>query len=128
MSDRRLERLDPRALQTVLLDEVAGRLADVTNLLARQLPKGVVENYSLNVSGSNWQRISSILEPWFSVSIVNTSLLYPAYIKINDKKTKEYSLLPGNTYHVDLKQAKIKNVYYRASDSGAVQIDVSTVR
>jgi hypothetical protein len=126
MTEKSFERLDQRTIQTVLLDEVAGRLKDLTELMAATIPKGIVENIEIQLTGTKWQRVT-LPKAWFSLSLVNTSTTATIYVRVNDANAVSYPVLAGGLYHIDMKVAKIFEVNLRTTSGATAIVNLSGV-
>jgi hypothetical protein len=108
------------------MDEVAGRLADISGLLSMNIPKGEYVPFSpVEVSDS----ITSvdIGAPLFSCTIINDGPddVYPLIYPITDKVTP---LKKGEPLIIDFRSAKIKNIAFVCDEGCRATVRIFGVR
>jgi len=105
-SNNRRDRLPPDVLIVTLLDEIAGRLADLYESL---IPEGVVTPLTWEVREDNpWELI--LPKPCFSFIAYNTGP-NPVYLIIN-KSDREYELDVDEAISIDMHAPKIFQLYF----------------
>ena len=128
MTERKFERLDPKAVQTMYLDEIAGRLADLNEIMKSLIPTGIVETQDLSVSGLNWQQVKP-MKKWFSIALLNDAASADSIdVRINSKNADIHTIVANGTYNIDMKSAKIETIYTRATNGLTAILHLSAVR
>lgn len=102
--------INPVAVQTILLDEIAGRLLDIHDMLKDMVADGVDDTFSIEASDEKIQVVS--LQPWLSVSIFNDG---PdgIYLLVNREERKAYEpkLYAGENTSIDAKKHSIRQLF-----------------
>lgn len=115
-------------LQSILLDEVAGRLADLHKLIAQTIPAGIVPTFTVNLSGQNLQKIKPVT-PWFNFSLYNDADSGgTVYVRVNRRNADEHPVEPDDTYNVDMGAAKIEAIYLRTTSGETATVQIAAVR
>lgn len=126
--ERKFERIRGDILQAILTDEVAGRLADLHNLISQTIPQGIVQTLSLSLSGRNLQQHKPD-KPWFSFSLKNKSdSSGTVYARVNRENADEHAIAPDDTWDVSMGAAKIEMIYLRTDDGQTASIILTGVR
>jgi len=102
--------VEPKVIQTVLLDEIAGRLAEIQEFLSRTEPRGLVAEWEEKV-GWDVVRIDFVEEfpytPLFSATFYNQGLSR-VYVAINEGLSTPFYLEPEDRQVIDFKFPKLR--------------------
>lgn len=123
---QKLERVRPEVIQTVLLDEMCGRLADLQETVLKTIPKGIHQSLTLTI-GDNIQRIKPI-SPWFSFSLYNKVDSDTVHGWINDKGDRSHPIEADDTWNVNMGAAKIESIYLKCDSGESATVVISAVR
>jgi len=115
------ERLAP-PLEIVYLDEIAGRLADLYEIMKKSEPQGLIQPVTL--SATEDLKTYEPPTPWFTVDVLNTGP-NTVYIGINDK-AKEFKAIERNRgFKFDFGMAKIEKIYYKCNRGETATVDLT---
>ena len=114
MSKRKIpEGVDPKALQTILLDEISGKLSDLKETIELGYTSGEMENTTIVVGTDGYMLRPT--SPLFSVSIFNDGP-NPVYLSINYSRkitSADPPLNVGESIDIQKKKAQIERIYFQ---------------
>lgn len=123
---RKLERVHPDVAQTILLDELCGRLADLQNSVAKTIPQGIHQSFTVKI-GDRIQRIKPTT-PWFSFSLYNKVDSDTVYGWVNDSGGTRHPIEADDTWNVNFGAAKIESIYLKCDSGESATVVISAVR
>lgn len=123
---KKLERVRPEVLQAILMDEIAGRLADLQETIAKTIPQGIHQSLTLTIE-DQIQRIKPPT-PWFSFSLYNKITSNTVYGWVNDKGGNRHTIEPDDTWNVNMGAAKIESIYLKCDSGESATVLISAVR
>jgi hypothetical protein len=121
------KRIKAGPLEVALLDEIAGRLRHVEELMEAEVPKGAVEpSEKFTITD---RRVSfRPLKPWFSISIINDGPSDVFCIVNTEKSFDEHRIASGETYNIDMKRAKVTDALMWCAKGHASAVRIVGVR
>ena len=110
-------KISPEAMQTILLDEISGRLADLNTEIRSQAPKG--DFYSLPVLvGTDGQQVTI----FYSVTLYNDGN-DDIYVLKDYNRSIDFSsdapLHKGESIAIDMKRQTTKNIWLKTPNTTA---------
>jgi hypothetical protein len=121
--ERKVEgKVTPEVLQTILLDEIAGRLAEIYESMQEERAEGVVEPIEPISVTEEPRRVVALFKPWFDVTVVNDGP-DDVWVMVNTEKSFEWHRVPKDeTYKVDMKRGIIKDVLLKCEPSKTASV------
>lgn len=123
------DRVDPKVLQTALLDEIAGRLLNLEKLTAKQIPEGIEEPLHIITATTAPQVVRPPQKKnWFSVSVANDGTS-DCNIIVNTKKssTTPYLLRANEITTDNMLNAVIEDLIVW-TDAGTAVLRIKGIR
>ena len=111
-------KVTPEVVQTIYLDEIAGRLADLMEELRLQRGEGIVEPYEIVVGPQGYLLDTNL--PWISVSIFNDG---PDEVRVGvNKDWADGTLKKGDKLDVNMGARVIDKIYLESEGTATVRI------
>ena len=135
-------KLRPDILQTFLLDEISGRLQELSEIVDRfgklverieqgmeKVPQGIMVPYDVSIQGTKLYRLDifEISESeWFSCSVVNDEDSSDSIdVAINDHRRGFRRLRPSEALEVDFHAPKLRYIFLKcATASGSATVHI----
>ena len=128
--------IDPTVLQTILLDEISGRLEDLSELTQQfrdiaakmeqgmlKVPEGVVLTVARTITGQLITRLNLRQEPeahereWYSAVVTNDEeSANSVQVAFNTWKFGWRSLRPSESASVDFHAPKLTDIYFKCAN------------
>jgi len=106
----RVEKVDPRVLQTALLDEIAEKLLKILELLKMQIPEGRTFPTTISVT-DKIKKVDFVKEypytPLYSFTLYNDGD-GEVYIGVNEMPSENFKLYKGDKVQLDMYSPKIR--------------------
>jgi len=108
-------KVSPEAMQIILLDEIAGRLADLKKHMEWAQQGGMIHPLSETITAAMYERTCS--PPWYSATIFNDgpNPVYPDVNRDNNARNLITPLNMGDQMTMDFEQPKIKVLFMRCA-------------
>jgi hypothetical protein len=111
--ERKVEgKVTPQVLQTILLDEIAGRLAEIYESMQEERAEGVVEPIEPVVITEEGRHLRPpVGKPWMSMDLINDGPNSCWALVNTSRSVDAHEIKKGETYTIDMKRPIIEDVY-----------------
>lgn len=121
------EKIEAGPMQVVLLDEIAGRLLAIEELIRAEQPVGAVEPIE-KFKITDIRTHLPLRKPWFSVSIINDGEDDVFCIINTEKSFEEHRIRPNETYNIAMITAVITNLLFWCNKGEAATVRIVGTR